>query len=142
MDINIFITADKFNNNNSFSQSFLKLIKDDDNLKSIMEEHPETIASLIKCGIEDGIESILPKHLSIDTEFGLRLNILDSIDCSCLNSKSNLGSVLKNIMIDNFQLVLTRKHWLETSKLTLFFDAVEYGCVDEFIEQSKVNLSK
>lgn len=141
MDINIFITADKYNNN-SFSQSFLKLIEDDNNLKSTIEEHPDAIATLIKCGIEDGIESILPKHLHIDPEFGLRLNILDSIDCSCLNSKSNLGSVLKSIMIDNFQLVLTRKHWLETSKLTLFFDAVEYGLVDEFIEQTRISSLK
>lgn len=58
------------------------------------------------------------------------------MDCSCLTSKSNLGAILQTIMIDNFQLVLTRKHWKDTSKLTLFFDAVEYGSVDEFIERS------
>ena len=142
MDVNIFITADKYNNNNSFSQTFLKLIEDDNNLKSTIDEHPEAIATLIKWGIDDGIESILPKHLSLDPEFGLRLNIYDSIDCSCLNSKSDLGTVLKSIMIDNFQLVLTRKHWSETSNLTLYFDAVEYGLVDEFIEQSRISSLK
>jgi len=142
MDVNIFITADKYNNNNSFSQSFLKLIEDDNNLKSTIDEHPEAIATLIKWGIDDGIESILPKHLSLDPEFGLRLNIYDSIDCSCLNSKSDLGTVLKSIMIDNFQLVLTIKHWSETSNLTLYFDAVEYGLVDEFIEQSRISSLK
>jgi chaperonin GroEL (HSP60 family) len=136
INIEIVITADKYDQKNNFSQSFLKLINDDANLKSLIEDQPEAIASLIKNGIEDGLEIILPKHLSIDSEFALRLNLFDSMDCSCLTSKSDIGAILQTIMIDNFQLVLTRKHWKDTSKLLLFFDAVEYGLVDEFIERS------
>ena len=136
MEIEIVITANKYDKNNNFSKSFLKLINDDSNLKSLIVEQPEAIASLIKNGLEDGIEQILPNHLSIDSDFGLRLNFLDSIDCSCLTPKSNIGAVIKTIMIDNFQLVVSRKHWKDTSKLILFLDAVEYGLVDEFIERS------
>lgn len=136
MDIEIVITASKYDKSNNLSKSFLKLINDDSNLKSLIEDQPEAIASLIKNGLEDGIELILPSHLSIDSEFGLRLNFLDSIDCSCLTPKSNIGTVIKTIMIDNFQLVVSRKHWNDTSKLIIFFDAVEYGLVDEFIERS------
>lgn len=136
INIEIVITADKYDKNNNFSQSFQKLINEDANLKSLIEDQPEAIATLIKNGIEDGLEIILPKHLSIDSEFALRLNLFDSLDCSCLTSKSDIGAILQTIMIDNFQLVLTRKHWKDTTKLTLFFDAVEYGSVDEFIERS------
>jgi hypothetical protein len=136
INIEIVITADKYDKNNNFSQSFLKLINEDANLKSLMEDQPEAIATLIKNGIEDGLEIIIPNHLSIDSEFALRLNLFDSLDCSCLTPKNNIGAILQTIMIDNFQLVLTRKHWKDTSKLTLFFDAVEYGSVDEFIERS------
>lgn len=134
MEIEIIITGNRFNNNTtSFGQSFVTLIKDDNSLKSIIDNNPEVIAELIKNNLNDGIESIIPKHVSIDNDLALKLNILDSIDCSCLHGKTQLGSVLKEIMIDNYQLVLTRKHWRETDKLNLFFDAVEFGGVDDFI---------
>ena len=42
-------------------------------------------------------------------------------------------------MIDNFQLVVTRKHWSDTNKLILYFDAVEFGCVDDFIDKITKN---
>jgi hypothetical protein len=134
MEIEIIITGNRYNNDiTSFGQSFVTLINDDSSLKSIIEDNPEVIAVLIKKELTDGIESIIPKHLTIDNDFVLKLNILDSIDCTCLQGKSQLGSVLKEIMIDNYQLVLTRKHWRETDKLNLFFDAVEFGGVDDFI---------
>ena len=134
MEIEIIITGNRFNNNTtSFGQSFVTLINNDNSLKSIIDNNPEVIAVLIKNELTDGIESIIPKHVTIDNDFALKLNILDSIDCTCLQGKTQLGSVLKEIMIDNYQLVLTRKHWRETDKLNLFFDAVEFGDVDDFI---------
>ena len=134
MEIEIIITGNRFNNNTtSFGQSFVTLIKNDNSLKSIIDNNPEVIAVLIKNELTEGIESIIPKHVTIENDLGLKLNILDSIDCTCLQVKTQLGSVLKEIMIDNYQLVLTRKHWRETDKLNLFFDAVEFGDVDDFI---------
>ena len=134
MQIEIIITGNRYKNDvTSFGQSFVTLIKDDSSLKSIIDNNPEVIAELIKNDLNDGIESIIPKHLSIDNDFALKLNILDSSDCTWVKGKTQLGSVLKEIMIDNYQLVLTRKHWRETDKLNLFFDAVEFGGVDDFI---------
>ena len=134
MQIEIIITGNRYKNDvTSFGQSFVTLIKDDSSLKSIIDNNPEVIAELIKNDLNDGIESIIPKHLSIDNDLALKLSILDGIDCTCLKGKTQLGSVLKEIMIDNYQLVLTRKHWIETNKLNLFFDAVEFGGVNDFI---------
>lgn len=134
MEIEVIITGNRYNNDaTSFGQSFVTLIKNDSSLKSIIDDNPEVIAVLIKNEHTDGIENIIPKHISIENDLGLKLNILDSIDCSCLHSKTSIGSVLKEIMIDNYQLVLTRKHWRETDKLNLFFEAVEFGGVDDFI---------
>ncbi len=134
MEIEIIITGNRYSNDTtSFGQSFVSIIKDDTSLKSIIDNNPEVIAELIKKELTDGIENIIPKHVSINNDLGLKLNILDSIDCTCLQCKTQLGSVLKEIMIDNYQLVLTRKHWRETDKLNLFFDAVEFGGVDDFI---------
>ena len=144
MVIDIEITGNRFKNNkNSFGLSFAKLINDDSSLKSIIVENPTEISMLIKNEFSEGLEYIISKHLSIDKDFALKLNLLDSFDCTCLEYKTSLGRVLKDLMIDNYQLVLTRKHWRETNKLILFFYAVEYGSVDDFIENClKKNKSK
>ena len=144
MKIEILITEDRYNNNSgSFGSSFAKLINNESSLKNLIEENPNEIETLIKYEFNEGIEQIIPNHLTINKDLALRLSLLDSLDCSCLETKSTLGEVLKNIMIDNFQLVVTRKHWSDTNKLILFFDAVEFGCVDEFIEnRSKTNISQ
>ena len=105
----------------------------------MIEENPNEIATLIKYEFNEGIEQIIPNHLTINKDLALRLSLLDSLDCSCLETKSTLGEVLKNIMIDNFQLVVTRKHWSDTNKLILYFDAVEFGCVDDFIDKRTKN---
>ena len=140
MKIEILITEDRYNNNtSSFGSSFAKLINNESNLKSLIEENPNEIATLIKYEFNEGIEQIIPNHLTINKDLALRLSLLDSLDCSCLETKSTLGEVLKNIMIDNFQLVVTRKHWSDTNKLILYFDAVEFGCVDDFIDKRTKN---
>lgn len=134
MEIEIIITGNRYSNNaSSFGQSFVSLIKNDNSLKSIIDNNPEVIAVLLKNELSDGIESIIPKHVTINNDLASKLNILDSIDCTCLQGKTQLGSVLKEIMLDNYQLVLTRKHWREANTLNLFFDAVEFGDVDDFI---------
>lgn len=134
MKIEILITENRFNKSrNPFRSSFTTLIQEDRDIKKMIEENSNDIATLIKHDFVEGMEIIIPKHLSIDSTFGLSLNILDSLNCACLEAKTPLGETIKKIMNDNFQLVLTRKHWYETDELTLMFDAVEYGEVDEFI---------
>jgi hypothetical protein len=134
MKIEILITENRFNKSKSaFRSSFTTLIQEDSDIKKMIEENSNDIVTLIKNDFVEGMEIIIPKHLSIDSTFGSSLNILDSLNCACLTAKTPLGESIKKIMNDNFQLVLTRKHWFETDKLTLMFDAVEYGEVDEFI---------
>ena len=134
MKIKILITENRFNKSrNSFRSSFTSLIQEDSDIKKMIEENSNDIATLIKYDFVEGMENIIPKHLSIDSAFGLSLNILESLNCACLTAKTPLGETIKKIMNDNFQLVLTRKHWFDTDELTLMFDAVEYGEVDEFI---------
>ena len=140
MEIEILITEDRYNNNtSSFGSSFAKLINNESSLKNLIEENPNEIETIIKYEFNEGIEQIIPIHLTINKDLALRLSLLDSLDCSCLETKSTLGEVLKNIMIDNFQLVVTRKHWSDTNKLILYFDAVEFGCVDDFIDKRTKN---
>ena len=81
-----------------------------------------------------------PKYiLTLDEEFALRLNLLDSINCSCLQEKTQLGKLVKEIMIDKYQLILTRKHWIETNHLMLYFEAVDYGNVYDFLDKTLSN---
>lgn len=134
MKIEILITENRFNKSRkSFRSSFTSLIQEDSDIKKMIEENSNEIATLIKYDFVEGMENIIPKHLSIDSTFGFSLNILDSLNCACLTAKTPLGETIKKIMSDNFQLVLTRKHWFDTNELTLMFDAIEYGEVDEYI---------
>ena len=144
MEIDIVITNDRFNEKSyPNGLSFIKLISEDKSLISVIEENPEEIELLTNSKMSNDIESLISKHLTLNSDFALKLNILDSMDCTCLEGKSKLGFVIQNIMIDNYQLILTRKHWREINKLSLFFDAVDYGSIDDFIEYSlKRNKSK
>ena len=140
MEIEILITEDRYNNNTgSFGSCFAKLINNESSLKKLIEENPNEIETIINNEFKEDMELVIPNHLTINKDLALRLSLLDSLDCSCLEAKSTLGEVLKNIMIDNFQLVVTRKHWSDTNKLILYFDAVEFGCVDDFIDKRTKN---
>lgn len=75
----------------------------------------------------------MPNQLTLEENFALKLNLLDSVDFSCFQQTTSLGSIVKEIMIDNYQLILTRKHWSEINRLKLFFDVVDYGNIDDFI---------
>lgn len=134
MKIEILITENRFNkSSNPFRLSFTTLFREDSDIKKMIEENSNDIDTLIKHDFVEDMEIIISKHLSIDSTFGSSLNILDSLNCACLAAKTPLGETIKKIMNDNYQLVLTRKHWFETDELTLMFDAIEYGEVDEFI---------
>ena len=140
MKIEILITQDRYSKNpNSFGSSFVNLINNEYSLKKVIEDNPNEIETIINKEFKEDMELVIPNHLTINEDLALRLSLLDSLDCSCLEAKSTLGEVLKNIMIDNFQLVLTRKHWHEADNLLLYFDAVEFGCVDDFIDKRTKN---
>ena len=144
MKIEILITQDRYSKNpSSFGSSFVNLINNEYSLKKVIEDNPNEIETIINNEFKEDIELVIPNHLTINKDLALRLSLLDSLDCSCLEAKSTLGEVLKNIMIDNFQLVLTRKHWHEADNILLYFDAVEYGCVEEFMnKRTKYKKSK
>ena len=134
MKIEILITENRFNKcSNPFRSSFTTLIQEDSDIKKMIEENSNDFETLVKHDFVEDMEIIIPKHLSINSTFGSSLNILDSLNFACLTAKTPLGETIKKIMNDNYQLVLTRKHWFATDELTLMFDAVEYGDVDEFI---------
>jgi hypothetical protein len=140
MKIEILITQDRYSKNpSSFGSSFVNLINNEYSLKKVIEDNPNEIETIINNEFKEDIELVIPNHLTINKDLALKLSLLDSLDCSCLEAKSTLGEVLKNIMIDNFQLVLTRKHWHEADNILLYFDAVEYGCVEEFMNKRTKN---
>ena len=73
-------------------------------------------------------------HLTLETEFALQLQFLDVIHCSCLKPLSKFGEALKELMIDEYQLVLKERSWIETDKLSLSFEVIDYAASYEFIE--------
>lgn len=138
MVIEIVITSYTFSGKvTNFGDSIIEIVNQsyyaDKNTK-IVRENREEIAIIQTsnkgCRL---LENLILKHLTLDPEFALKLNLLDSINCDCLKDKTSIGKVLKDIMIDNYQLILTRKHWSLTNHLVLFFDAVDYNEADEFI---------
>lgn len=140
MKIEIFITGNKhLHIKGGFVQSFMNLLNNDSNTKTFINQQPKEAEILLQKGLNTGMEELIPNILTLDEEFALRLNLLDSINCSCLQEKTQLGKLVKEIMIDKYQLILTRKHWIETNHLMLYFEAVDYGNVYDFLDKTLSN---
>lgn len=141
MKIEIFITGNKhLHIKGGFEQSFINLLNNDSRSVALINQHPKEAEILLQKGLNRGIEEIVPSIITLDENFALRLNLLDSIDCSCLQDKTQLGKLVKEIMIDKYQLILTRKHWIETNHLMLYFEAVDYGNVVDFLDKALGNV--
>ena len=140
MKIEIFITGNKhLHVKGGFGQSFINLLNNDSSCVDIINQQPKEAEILLQKGLNRGIDELIPSILTLDEEFALRLNLLDSINCSCLQEKTQLGKLVKEIMIDKYQLILTRKHWIETNHLMLYFEAVDYGNVYDFLDKTLSN---
>lgn len=140
MKIEIFINGDKFIcPTNNFSESFLNIIRKSVDNKLYSTLH-KTKANEIKILAEicqkDQLVYDIDKHLTLEDDFANKLMRLDIVYCSCLQPKTAIGEVIKELMIDNYQLILTNRNWLETDFLKLYFELVDFGETDSFINGS------
>jgi hypothetical protein len=140
MKISIFISSYKLlNRDKSFRNSFLEFMNQvysSEYHKELVQNNSTELDILQKHCENDNLENIIPKQFTLDNDFALNLNLLDSINCSCLTEITTLGKIIKSIMIDNYQLVLTQRNWVETNQLTLYFEAVDYGDAGFFISKA------
>lgn len=138
MQVDIFFNGSKFLHNSTyFSESLLKRINDFhqyDFVKKRFEGMLDEVELIKELCIKGEIENKHGYHLTLETEFALQLQFLDVINCSCLKPLSKLGEALKELMIDEYQLVLRKRSWSETDKLTLWFEVLDYADSYEFIE--------
>jgi hypothetical protein len=135
MRIEILINGYKYlRPSNNFSQSFLKIINTTSLSKDYRELHKtkaEEIKILTEACQKDDLVFIIENHLTLDIDFALKLCPYDIIYCSCLAPLTDRGMVIKELMIDNYQLILTNRNWIETDYLKLYFELVDFGEADE-----------
>ncbi|MFV5703335.1 hypothetical protein ACM55F_15815 [Flavobacterium sp. XS2P12] len=134
MKIEIFINGYKYlRPSNNFSQSFLKII-DTTSLKKenfeLYKTKSDEIKNLTVICLKDDLVFIIHKHLTLELDFAMKINAYDIVYCSCLKPLTERGEVIKELMIDNYQLILTNRNWLETDYLKLYFELVDYGEAD------------
>ena len=134
MKIEIFIYGDKYlYGSDSINESFLNIIKSTSSQKEYLELHktqPEEIKTLTEACLNDNLVDILSKHLTLEVDFALQLKIFDIVYCPCLHPLTALGKVIKELMIDNYQIILTNRNWLETNHLKLHFELVDFAEAD------------
>ncbi|MBF2707744.1 hypothetical protein [Flavobacterium soyangense] len=140
MKIEVYIDGRDFlHKGRSFNDSILKSLKETTTYK-LPEElsigKAYEIEIIKKICHKDSLMHSIEKHITLDTEFANKLIIQDTINCSCLKSITTVGEVLKDLMIDNYQLVLTNRTWAEVNHLVLFFEAVNYGEANSFVKKS------
>lgn len=135
MQIEIYINGCKYlRPSNNFSQSFLKIIETTSLKKEYVELYKtkaDEIKNLTAICLEDDLVFIIHKHLTLELDFAMKLYPYDIVYCSCLKPLTERGEVIKELMIDNYQLILTNRNWLETDNLKLYFELVDYGEADE-----------
>lgn len=135
MKTEIFINGFKYlRPSKNFSQSFLKII-DTTSLKKeyfeLYKTQSDEIKILTKVCLNDDLVFIIHKHLTLKVDFAMKLCPYDIVYCSCLEPLTERGGVIKELMIDNYQLILTTRNWIETDYLKLYFELVDYGEADE-----------
>lgn len=137
MKIDLFINGEKYLNQvDTFSESFLKNIDQSISFNQNPELH-QTKASAITILTEickkDNLVHLMDKHITLDLDFANALRLFDTVHCSCLKPKTELGEVIRELMIDNYELVLTGRTWMETNHLSLSFEALDYGEANFFL---------
>lgn len=135
MKVSIFISGSKFLcHGDDLSESLVYIIKNEhfDN-KPLLIEKADEVKMLKKICKKDKIEHEIEHHLSLKKKFAKKLKLLDSITPSCLKPISPIGEVLKEVMIDEYELVLKQRNWLDNNELQLDFEAVDYAESPDFI---------
>ncbi len=131
MKVEIFINGEKYLNHvNTLSKSFSNVITESIEYKENLELHQtkaNEVATLIDICKKDNLVFMMDKHVTLDIDFANRLRLYDIIHCACLKPKTELGEVIRELMIDNYELVLIRRNWIETDYLSLDFEAMIYG---------------
>lgn len=137
MRIEIYINGDKYlYHADSFSESFLNIIDKTSLREEYFELHKtkaEEIKLLSEVCQKDNLVFIIDKHLTFDIDFALNLKIFDIVSCPCMLPITNIGNVIRELMIDNYQLILTSRNWLETDYLKLYFEVVDCGEADLYV---------
>jgi hypothetical protein len=139
MRIEIFINGDKyFSQTDTFSKAILKAIADSIQYKRNQELHQtkaKEITTLIEICEKDELVFVMDKHLTLDVEFVNKLRLFDTIHCTCLKPKTEIGKVIRELMINDYELVLIRRVWVEPNYLKLDFEAVDYGEACSFLPE-------
>lgn len=137
MKIEIFIYGHKYlYRSDSINESFLNVIKSTSSQKEYLElfkTKAAEIKTLTEACLKDNLVETLRKHLTLEVDFAMKLNTFDIVYCPCLQPLTELGKVIKELMIDNYQIILTNRNWLETDHLRLHFELVDYGEADIFL---------
>lgn len=131
MRVEIFINGEKyFSQADTFSKSFLNVI--DQSIKynqnqGLHQTKAKEISTLIEICKKDNLVFVMDKHMTLDVEFVNKLSLFDTIHCFCLKPKTEIGEVIRELMIDNYELVLIRRAWIEPEYLKLDFEAMDCG---------------
>lgn len=137
MKIETFIYGDQYLYRcDSINESFLNVIKSTSSKKEYRQLHKtkaEEIKILKEACLKDNLVETLRKHLTLEVDFAMKLNAFDIVYCPCLHPLTELGKVIKELMIDNYQIILTNRNWIETDHLRLYFELVDCGEADIFL---------
>lgn len=137
MKIELFINGFKFlEPSNNFSDAILYRITQTAKNKKYQKLHrtkANEIKRLTEICLEDELVSIIHKHLTLDFDFALKLLPYDIVNCKCLKPTTETGEVIKELMLDYYQLILNYRDWGETDYLKLYFEVVGSGDAFDYI---------
>jgi hypothetical protein len=131
MKIELYIDGYKFlGPYNNFSETILNRITATIKQRKYQKLH-RTKANELKiitdvC-LKEELACIIQNHLTLDSDFALRLVSHDILNSQCLKPTTEIGKVRKELTVDYYQLVLTYRKWQETDSLKLYFEVVESG---------------
>ena len=137
MKIELFINGFKFlEPSNNFSDAILYRITETAKKRKYQKLHRtkvNEIKILTDICLNDELVRIIHNHLTLDIDFALRLLSYDIVSCQCLKPTTATGKVIKELMVDYFQLILTNRDWRETDYLKLYFEVVDSGDAFDYI---------
>ena len=137
MKIELFINGFKFlEPSNNFSDAILYRITETAKKRKYQKLHRtkvNEIKILTDLCLNDELVRIIHNHLTLDIDFALRLLSYDIVNCQCLKPTTATGIVIKELMVDYYQLILTNRDWRETDYLKLYFEVVDSGDAFDYI---------
>lgn len=131
MTIEIFISGREYlPQRNEFGETLKAFLEESYDSKYHVEMHQNKAAAVEELSHlmqKQAIEEVIEHYVTFDRNFAEKLQVFDVVDCFCLKSLNQMGEVVRELMIDNYQLVLTSRKWIEPDLLRLSFEAVTYG---------------